>query len=280
MRNLRFTVAYDGAAYFGWQIQPDRPTVQAAVQDAFFKLTGEKANVNSAGRTDTGVHALGQVANVRTATKLPPERLLLGMQHYLPDDIAVRDFADVSPEFHATWSARRKTYRYVIHTSRVRDPFSRRHAWRMSQELDAAAMAEAAAHLVGRHDFRCFETQGSPRVDTVRTLFDVRVERCGPWAVLSPEASPQPAAAGPFVVIEVTGDGFLYNMVRAIAGTLAEVGIGKRPPAGVAALIASGRRAAAGQTAPPQGLFLVRVEYEERNSEARIEKQEGANLSF
>lgn len=268
MRNLKLTLAYDGAAYFGWQIQPDRPTVQAALQEAFFRLTGERGNANCAGRTDAGVHALGQVANVRTETRLPRERLLLGLQHYLPDDIAVREVTDVPLDFHATLSAKRKTYRYVIHASRVRDPFSQRHAWRVSYDLETAAMSRAATHLVGRHDFRCFETQGSPRTDTVRTLFDVRVFRCGPWTVLSPEATPVPDERGAFVVVEVTGDGFLYNMVRAIAGTLAEVGQGKRSPGSVAELVASCRRADAGQTAPPQGLFLVRVEYGEDGENA------------
>jgi len=267
MRNLRLTLAYDGTAYFGWQVQPDRPTVQAALQEAFFRLTGERANANCAGRTDAGVHALGQVANLRTGTRLPTERLILGLQHYLPEDIAVREVADVPEGFHATLSAKRKTYRYVIHSSRVRDPFSRGYSWRVSHDLDATAMARAAAHLVGRHDFRCFETQGSPRVDTIRTLFDARVFRCGPWSVMSAEAAPVADEGGPFVVIEVTGDGFLYNMVRAITGTLAEVGQGKRSAASVGGLIASCRRADAGQTAPPQGLFLVRVEYGEVSSQ-------------
>lgn len=263
MRNLRLTISYDGTAWFGWQIQPDRPTVQGALQEAFRKLTGESVSANCAGRTDAGVHAIGQVANLRTSSRLPIERILLGLQHYLPDDIAVRDVTEAPFEFHATLSARQKTYRYLIHSSRIRDPFTRRHAWRVSHHLNVAAMAEAATRLVGRHDFRCFETQGSPRVDTVRTLFDVRVNRCGPWAILSPESEPPADAAGQFVVIEVTGDGFLYNMVRTIAGTLVEVGLGKRSPASIVELLQSGRRADAGQTAPPRGLFLLRVEYGE-----------------
>ena len=263
MRNLKLTIAYDGTAYSGWQIQPDRPTVQAALQQAFREMTGEQVSANSAGRTDAGVHALGQVANIRTGTRLPCERLRLGLQHYLSDDVAIREVCDVADGFHATLSARCKTYRYVIHPSRIRDPFTRRYSWRVSHELDAGAMATAASSLVGRHDFRCFETQGSPRVDTVRTLFDVRVRRCGRWWPMSAESVPPADENGPFVVIEVTGDGFLYNMVRAIAGTLVEVGLEKRTPDSVATLLAEGRRAAAGQTAPPQGLFLVRVDYED-----------------
>ena len=261
MRNLRLTVTYDGTDYFGWQIQPDRPTVQGTLQEAFHKLTGESASIVAAGRTDAGVHALGQVASVRTASHLSVERLHLGLQHYLPDDVAIRDVREVPEGFHATYCATRKTYRYVIHASRIRDPFTRRHAWRVPRGLDSEAMSAAAAHLVGRHDFRCFETQGSPRADTIRTLFDVRVIRSEPWAFLSPDVGPSSDPRGAFLAIEVTGDGFLYNMVRAIAGTLVEVGLGKRAPASVADVLASGRRAEAGQTAPSQGLFLVQVEY-------------------
>lgn len=266
MRNLRLILAYDGTAYAGWQIQPDRPTIQGELQEAFFRLTGERASANAAGRTDAGVHALGQVANLRTESRLPAERILLGLQHYLPDDVAVREVADVPADFHATLSAKRKTYRYVLHPSRVRDPFTRRYAWRLSHPLGVTAMAAAATRLIGRHDFRCFETQGSPRVDTVRTLFDVRVTRCGPWSPMSPDAEPRESHDGPFVVVAVTGDGFLYNMVRAITGTLVEVGQAKRTPDSLSALLTAGRRAHAGQTAPPQGLFLVRVDYGEEST--------------
>ncbi|MDQ3329339.1 MAG: tRNA pseudouridine(38-40) synthase TruA [Planctomycetota bacterium] len=266
MRNLKLTLAYDGTNYSGWQVQPDRPSVQGTLRDAFSRLTGEQATINGAGRTDAGVHALGQVANLRTDTKLPIERLLLGLQHYLPDDVAIRDIVDVPFEFHATLSARRKTYRYVVRPSRLRDPFSRGFAWRISHELDVQAMGEAASHLVGTHDFKCFETQGSPRAETVRTLFQADVFRAPEWPVMSAAFEPQRDDRGSYVVVEVTGDGFLYNMVRAISGTLVEVGLGKRSPASVASLMSNGRRAAAGQTAPPHGLFLVRVDYQENGS--------------
>jgi len=266
MRNLKLTIAYEGTRYAGWQVQPDRPSVQGALAEAFFRLTSEHAVINGAGRTDAGVHALGQVANIRTATKLPIERLLLGLQHYLPDDIAIRDISDVPIEFHATLSARHKTYRYLIRPSRLRDPFSRRYAWRVSHPLDVEAMTAAARHLVGTHDFRCFETQGSPRPHTVRTLFQAEVFRAAAWHLMSPDIVPSRSDAGPFVVVEVTGDGFLYNMVRAIAGTLVEVGLGKRASGSVAALIDDGRRASAGQTAPAHGLFLVCVDYGEGGS--------------
>jgi tRNA pseudouridine38-40 synthase len=270
MRNLKLTLAYDGTHYSGWQVQPDRPSIQGTLREAFFQLTGEQVTINAAGRTDAGVHALGQVANIRTATKLPLERLRLGLQHYLPDDIGTREIAEVPFEFHATLSARRKMYRYVVRPSRLRDPFSRSYAWRVSHDLDAAAMAEAAHALVGTHDFKCFETQGSPRADTVRTLFQAGVMRAPEGAIFSAEKEPG-CTAGPYIFVEVTGDGFLYNMVRAIAGTLVEVGLGKRSPASMATLLEEGSRATAGQTAPPHGLFLVRVEYEE-DADARSGK--------
>lgn len=261
MQNFKVTLAYDGTAYCGWQIQPDRPTVQSELQRAIFRLTNEHVSVNCAGRTDAGVHALGQVANFRSESRLSNERWLLGLQHFLPTDIAVLKIERVADDFHATISAKRKTYRYVILSSRLRDVFSRHYAWRISHPLDEHQMKEAAGHLIGTHDFRCFETQGSPRVDTIRTLFEVQVRRCQPWQLLSPEAEPVSDNQGAFLVVEVTGDGFLYNMVRAIAGTLVEVGLGKRSADSLATLIQSGRRADAGQTAPPQGLFLVRVGY-------------------
>ena len=270
-RNIKLTIAYDGTAYAGWQVQPGRATIQAAVQEAFFRLTGEQRLANCAGRTDAGVHALGQVANIRTLTTLPTERLLMGLNHFLPDDINIRSVVEVPIKFHATSSAKRKTYRYLIQTSRLRDPFHRRYAWRIQRSLDAAAMAVAAADLVGTHDFRGFESTGSPRQGTVRTLFAASVRReaaWNPWTA-DPATEPPPTvkpAQGngtAFLVIEVTGDGFLYNMVRAIAGTLVEVGLGRRLPGVIAELLASGDRGAAGPTAPPQGLFLVGVDYGE-----------------
>lgn len=263
MKNLRLTIAYDGTHYAGWQIQPDLPTIQNEIQQAFARLTGESATAHSAGRTDAGVHALGQVASIRTRTSLAEERVLMGMQHFLPADIVVRRVETVPMDFHPAFSSQRKTYRYVMLASRIREPFLRRYAWHVRPGIHDADMRRAARSLVGRHDFRGFETQGSPRATTVRTLFDVAVRRCPAWPLLDAGALPAEDPAGPCIVIEVTGDGFLYNMVRAIAGTLYEVGIGKRTIESVARLLAEGNRAAGGQTAPARGLFLVGVEYGE-----------------
>lgn len=261
MKNLRLTVAYDGTRFAGWQIQPNLPTIQGEIQQAFRRLTGESVTAHSAGRTDAGVHALGQVASIRTETRLSDERVLMGMQHFLPEEITVRRVETAPWDFHPAFSSKRKTYRYVMLSSPIRSPFLRRFAWRVRPGMDDAAMREAAASLVGRHDFRCFETQGSPRADTVRTLFRVEVRRCPVWSIFETGTLPGDDANGACVVIEVTGNGFLYNMVRAIAGTLYEVGIGKRTVGSVGDLLANGERSEAGQTAPARGLFLVDVEY-------------------
>ncbi|MEM7810421.1 MAG: tRNA pseudouridine(38-40) synthase TruA [Planctomycetota bacterium] len=284
-QNTKLTLAYDGTNYAGWQIQPDEPTVQAVLQDALKELFGTKLSVLSAGRTDAGVHAAGQVANFRHDHTIPHDGVLLGLNTHLPPDVAVLAVEDVPHDFHATHDATTKTYRYVFHDGTARDPLSARFTGRAKRPLDADLMGEAAKHIVGRHDFACFETQGSPRPDTVRTVFDCTVRRVAAWNPFRPDKSPSGHAKGmrpddssdpsrdrsgfdtqgvqPFVVIEVAGDGFLYNMVRAIAGTLADVGGGKRPPESVRALIASTDRTLAGPTAPASGLCLVAVRYDD-----------------
>lgn len=246
-RWLKLKVAYDGTAYAGWQIQPNQPTVQAALVEAWQAITGEQATLTASGRTDAGVHALGQVVGLSTASQLPCERLLQGLNAKLPGDIVVRSVDDAPPGFHATHDALKKLYRYQIHNSRVRPLFARQYRWHLPQTLDTGAMQQAGAYLVGRHDFAAFETTGSERSSTVRTLSHVAVEQGG--------------AGGEEIDIHVEGDGFLYNMVRSIAGTLVEVGRGAREPAWVADVLASRDRRHAGPTAPAHGLVLVRVDY-------------------
>ena len=246
-RWLKLTVAYDGTNYAGWQIQPQEPTVQAALAEAWQAITGEQTTLTASGRTDAGVHALGQVVGLATDSKLPTERLLLGLNAKLPDDIVVRAVEPAPPGFHATHDALRKLYRYQIYNSRVRPLFDRHYRWHLPQALDVAAMQSAAAQLVGRHDFACFETTGSERSSTVRTLSRVEVGQGG--------------NAGELIDIDVEGDGFLYNMVRGIVGTLVEVGRGAREPQWMAEVLASGDRRAAGPNAPALGLVLMRVDY-------------------
>jgi len=249
MRTIRLTLAYDGTAYAGWQVQPGRRSVQETLETALARITGETIRVTASGRTDAGVHALGQVVGFRTATRLAPEVLLRALNAELPRDVAVLDAAEAAEGFHATIHARRKRYRYVIHDGPVRDVFRRHTSWHCPWGLDADAMDRAAQVLRGTHDFSSFETHGSARKTSVRTVFEICVRR-------GLEGEPR------VVTIEVEADGFLYNMVRTMVGTLVRVGRHARPESWVAEVLAARDRRAAGPTAPPQGLFLVEVEYE------------------
>jgi tRNA pseudouridine38-40 synthase len=247
MRNFRLTLSYDGTDFHGWQVQPGLRTVQQVLEEAVQRLTGERLRVNASGRTDTGVHAVGQVVNFHSETALSPDVLRRALNAHLPEDVAVREAVEVPLGFDANRDARRKLYRYVVHDGEVADLFMRRYCHHTRYRLDAAAMARAAAVLRGTHDFRCFETEWPNRASSVRTVTHLALNRMGDWLWLDVEA-----------------DGFLYNMVRAIAGTLLNVGRGHWPEAEVAAILASGDRTRAGPTAPARGLFLMRVGYDER----------------
>jgi tRNA pseudouridine38-40 synthase len=265
-RWLKLTVAYDGRAYSGWQIQPDKPTVQGTFEATWQRLTQESTHVTAAGRTDAGVHALGQVVGVSTETRLSNDDLHRGLNALLPDDIAVVAIEDVADGFHATYAAIGKRYRYHIHNARAPSVFDRHYAWHNPHPLDAAAMHAAGQGLVGRHDFSSFESAGSERPDSIRTIHELTVAcrghvdeslRDSKLAVserLPHEGSNQ-------ITIDVAGDGFLYNMVRTIVGTLVEVGRGSREVDWPASVLAARDRRQAGQTAPPHGLFLVSVDY-------------------
>ncbi len=178
MRTIKLTLAYDGTAYAGWQFQPDRMSVQQTLESALERVTGERIRVLASGRTDAGVHALGQVVGFQTASTLPPEVLRRAINANLPEDVAVLEVAEAPEGFHPTGSVRRKRYRYVIHDGPVRNVFARRYAWHyIHGRLDAAAMQRAAAALLGTHDFRSFKSAGAERATSVRTIFDIRVER-------------------------------------------------------------------------------------------------------
>jgi tRNA pseudouridine38-40 synthase len=245
MRNIKLTISYDGTDFNGWQTQPGYRTVQEVLENAIADLTGEpRIRLNASGRTDAGVHAVGQVANFYTASRLPPDKLLRAVNARLPPDVIVRDAAEVPEAFDANHDALRKLYRYVIHDHPVPDVFLRRYCCQSRHRLDAAAMARAAEALKGRHDFRCFETEWPNRMSSVRTITHLAVNRVGDW-----------------IWLDVEADGFLYNMVRAIAGTLMYVGRGYWPEAQVAMILEAGDRKLAGPTAPAAGLFLMRVSY-------------------
>lgn len=244
MRNFKVTLAYDGTDFFGWQRQPGRRTVQQALEIAIGSILGVRVNATASGRTDSGVHALGQVAHFYADTRIEPPTLVRAINAKLPEDVRILDVEEVPQAFHATLDARSKRYRYVIDNAPIPDLFRRRHAWHVPRPLDADAMRRASSPLLGRHDFRSFETQWPNRTSSVRTIFDLAVER-----------------AGDRVTIEVEADGFLYNMVRTITGSLVLVGSGKRPESFVAEALLAESRADAGPTAPPQGLYLLYVRY-------------------
>jgi tRNA pseudouridine38-40 synthase len=244
MRNIKLLLSYDGTDFFGWQRQPDRRTVQQVLEVAIGRLTGVESNTTASGRTDAGVHAVGQVVHFFTASRHAPETFVKALNAMLPPDVRVNDAREVPQAFHATLDAKAKLYRYVIDNGRVADPFQTRHAWHVFPPLDASAMHSAAQSLRGRHDFHSFETNWPNRTSSVRTITHIAVSRISDS-----------------VGIEVEADGFLYNMVRSITGTLVEVGKGKWPETKVAEVLAAEDRREAGPTAPPQGLFLVRVRY-------------------
>lgn len=243
-RKLKLLISYDGGSFQGWQVQHNGPSIQAALADAIEKVTGKRVVPIGSGRTDSGVHALGQVAHFRTLSRLEPERMLRALNFYLPETIVVREVTEVPDSFHARKSARAKLYRYVIHDGPVPDPFSLRYAWKVAYRLDAGRMGEAAAALVGTHDFRSFETEYPNRASSVRTIIRADVSRLGD-----------------FVMIDLASTGFLYNMVRSIAGTLFQIGRGKWDVERMREVLTALDRTVAGPTAPAHGLFLVRVDY-------------------
>ncbi len=247
MRNLKLVLAYDGTDFHGWQRQPDQRSVQQVLEEAIGQLTGVVPSTNASGRTDAGVHALGQVVHFLTPSRHPPEVFVRALNALLPRDVRILSAEEKPQSFHATLDARSKRYRYVIDNGRIADPFQLRYAWHVYQPLDVDAMNRAARALKGRHDFHSFETHWPNRGSSVRTIYDIVVHR-----------------QADRVTLEVEADGFLYNMVRAITGTLVLVGYGRRPESWVAEVVAAENRAEAGPTAPPQGLYLLHVRYESR----------------
>jgi tRNA pseudouridine38-40 synthase len=243
---FRLTLEYDGRGFAGWQIQPaGQRTVQGTLHEAFRRISGEPARVIGAGRTDAGVHAEAQVASVSLQTGLSPARLGRALNGVLPSDLAVRACSAAPEGFHARYQARSKLYRYRIWNGESRSPLRETRAHWVPSALDVEAMRRGAALLVGTHDFASFQAAGSPVRTSVRSLarLDVEGESRGEIRLL------------------IEADGFLRHMVRILAGTLIEVGLGKRDAEGLSAVLAARERARAGRTAPAQALTLVRVSY-------------------
>jgi len=262
MRNIKIVVEYDGTGYHGWQSQVNANTVQGVLGDAVRRITGENCGIIGASRTDVGVHAVGQVANFITGSKIPVERFPQALNSALPDDIVVKAAEEVGLDFHSTYSANGKRYRYLIHNSPFPSALLRHRAFHVTQPLDVDAMQEACRHFLGTHDFSAFRASGSRVKTSERTIFEVSVRKRGDGSAASQgDNGTVPPFLPVLVEFEILGSGFLYNMVRIIAGTLAEVGAGKRSPGDMPAIIESRDRKKAGKTAPAHGLYLVEVYY-------------------
>lgn len=246
-------MAYDGTDYVGWQRQPNGRSIQALVEDALAPVEGGPVTVVGAGRTDAGVHALGQVASARLTSRIGPDAVERALNARLPPDVRVRGVTEAPPDFHARYSASSKLYRYRIRQAPAAGAFEHRYAWHVPQALDITAMDAAGRALVGRHDFASFQGSGSEVETTERTLLALRVGE----AAAAGDGDEQ----GRLITVEVEADGFLRHMVRIVVGTLVEVGLGRRAPDEVAVALAARDRRRAGPTAPAHGLFLVRVRY-------------------
>jgi tRNA pseudouridine38-40 synthase len=280
MPSFRITVAYDGTDYVGWQRQANGLSIQELIEDALRAIDGRAVAVAGAGRTDSGVHALGQVAAFSIERALTPDAVVRALNAHLPDAIRIMSAEEVPPSFRPRFEAIAKTYRYRIWNGEVVSPFERRYAWHVSGALDVDAMSAAARLIEGEHDFAAFQASGSDVITTVREVVESRVLRipdcglrmdCGlriedrglipnsQSAIHNESAIRNPQSA--LLAYEVTGTGFLRHMVRTIVGTLVEVGRRRQPVDWMAAVLASRDRATAGPTAPAAGLFLVRVDY-------------------
>jgi tRNA pseudouridine38-40 synthase len=266
MRNIKLLLAYDGTEYHGWQRQTGVRTVQETLEEAVAAATGQPSHV----------HALGQVAHFHTECDLDVATLKNALNAHLPSAVVVRAAEEMPHDFHANFHVRSKRYRYVIHDGPAADPFVRRYAFHSKFRLDAECMHAAAQCLRGTHEFHSFETEWPNRSSSVRTITRIVVRRSAGWRLFDSEpfddvecrdeagstrGNSVGSSVGEFVCLEVEADGFLYNMVRAIAGTLYNVGRGFWPPEEVASILTAEDRRRAGPTAPPQGLFLVSVEY-------------------
>ncbi len=244
MKKIKLTVAYDGTNYCGWQIQPNGITIEEVLNRKLSKLTGEDITVIGASRTDSGVHALGNVAVFDTETSIPPDRISYALNQQLPEDIVIVKSEEVPQDWHPRYCNSIKTYEYRIQNSKVPDPTRRLTHYFVSFDLDVEAMKQAAEYLVGEHDYASFCNVRTNVEDTIRTIYSLDIMK-----------------QRDEITIRIQGNGFLYNMVRIIAGTLVRVGRGFYTPEQVKEILEAKNRQAAGVTAPPQGLFLMGIEY-------------------
>lgn len=244
MRNIKLTIEYDGKEYNGWQKQPTKLNIQGSIEKAIQEITGEEVELNASGRTDAGVHALGQVANFKTNSNLPTEKFPVALNAKLKKSIVIQQAEEVEERFHARYNCMKKTYRYIINNSRQGTAIYRGLEYHITQPLNKEAMKKALTFFEGEHDFSGFKASGTSSKSSVRIIYKAELKE-----------------EGDRLILELTGNGFLYNMVRIIAGTMVEVGLGKMKPEEMTEIIASCDRQKAGKTLPPHGLYLVEVSY-------------------
>ena len=245
MRNIKLTIEYDGKCYNGWQKQPDKLNIQGEIEKAIYNITREEVDLIGSGRTDAGVHALGQVANFKTNSTLPIEKLALAINSQLKSSIVIKKAEEVDERFHSRYTAKQKTYRYIINNSKCGTAIYRNLEYSYPFKLDAEKMKQASKYFEGEHDFKAFKSSGTSSKNSVRTIYKAIVKQ-----------------EGEKIIIELTGNGFLYNMVRIISGTLLDVGLGKIQPEEIPEMIESKDRQRAGKTLPAHGLYLVEVKYD------------------
>ena len=245
MRNIKLTIEYDGKDFNGWQKQPTKLNIQGTIEQAIKSITGEDVELNASGRTDAGVHALGQVANFKTNSQIPIEKFAIAINSRLKKSIVIKKAEEVDERFHSRLNCKRKTYRYIINNSPYGTAIYRYLETHIPQKLNVEKMKKAVKYFIGEHDFKAFKASGTSSKSSIRTIYKAEVKEM-------PDDR---------IWIELTGNGFLYNMVRIIAGTLVDVGLGKINPEDIIKIIKSKKRENAGKTLPPQGLYLVKVEY-------------------
>ena len=245
MRNIKLTIEYDGKDFNGWQKQPNKLNIQGTIEQAIKCITGEDVELNASGRTDAGVHALGQVANFKTNSKIPIEKFAIAINSRLKKSIVIKKAEEVDERFHSRLNCKKKTYRYIINNSEEGSAIYRNLETHIPQKLDISKMEQAIKYFEGEHDFKAFKASGTSSKSSVRTIYEAKIYQ-----------------KGEKIFIELTGNGFLYNMVRIIVGTLVDVGMGKIKPEDIPQIINEGKRENAGKTLPPNGLYLLNVMYE------------------
>ena len=247
MRNIKLVIEYDGKDFNGWQKQPNKLNIQGEIEKVIYSITGEEVNLIASGRTDAGVHAIGQVANFKTNSNIPIDKIGLAINSRLKKSIVIKDVEEVDERFHSRYLCKQKTYRYIINNSKYGTAIYRNLEYHFPVKLNVNDMKKAIKFFEGEHDFKAFKASGTSSKSSVRTIFNTNLYE-----------------KDDRIYIELTGNGFLYNMVRIISGTLLEVGLGKIRPYQIKEIIESKDSENAGRTLPSQGLYLVRVEYDEK----------------